>query len=216
LQKWGVYDNIPGPCEPKTCTVYNYKGKVLAHQDGFDKDMREKYDAPFADCHRGDLQASLVRRAKELGVNVIVNARVMKLDINNNYLINNKVAVTISSNGEHKTHIADLVVGADGLWSTCRSVFLARIDPPLPTGDLAFRIVLRIDQIEDPKLREMVQTPGVRFWIGPDSHVVAYSMRGGTMYNVVLLVPDDLPEAVARMEGNLEEMKKLFEGWDPM
>jgi salicylate hydroxylase len=32
----------------------------------------------------------------------------------------------------------------------------------------------------------------------------------------VLLVPDDLPEEVARVEGNLEEMKKLFEGWDPV
>lgn len=210
LQKWGVYENIPGPCEPKTCTVYNYKGKLLAHQDDFDKDMRTKYNSPFADCHRVDLQHALVRRAEELGVDVVLNARVIKFDFQYD---GKRVAVYTSAN---QLYTADLVVGADGLWSTCRCVLLGRMDPPLPTGDVAFRIVLKMDQIEDPKLREMVQTPGVRFWVGPDSHVVAYSLRGGTMYNVVLLVPDDLPEAVARTEGNLKEMKKLFEGWDPV
>lgn len=93
---------------------------------------------------------------------------------------------------------------------------LGRNDPPLPTGDLAYRIVLASDQISDPKLRKMVQTPACRFWVGPDAHVVAYSLRGGAMYNVVLLVPDDLGEGVARSEGNVDEMKKLFEGWDPV
>jgi salicylate hydroxylase len=111
---------------------------------------------------------------------------------------------------------ADLIVGADGLWSFCRGAFAEEKSPPLPTGDLAFRIVLHIDQISDPNLRKMVQEPGVRFWIGPGAHVVAYSIRGGTMYNVVLLVPDDLPENVAKMEGILEEMGRLFEGWDPV
>jgi len=93
---------------------------------------------------------------------------------------------------------------------------LGKRDPPLPTGDLAYRIVLNIDQIQDTRLRDMVQTPGCRFWAGPDAHAVAYSMRGGKMYNVVLLVPDDLEEGVARTEGNVDEMKKLFEGWDPV
>jgi salicylate hydroxylase len=80
----------------------------------------------------------------------------------------------------------------------------------------AYRIVLKLEQINDPKLREMVQTPGLRFWAGPDAHVVAYSIRGGNMYNFVLLVPDDLEEGVARTAGNVEEMKKFLEEWDPV
>jgi salicylate hydroxylase len=93
---------------------------------------------------------------------------------------------------------------------------LGRNDPPLPTGDQAYRIVLKLEQIHDPKLREMVQTPGLRFWVGPDAHAVAYSIRGGSIYNLVLLLPDDLEEGVARTAGNVEEMKKLFEEWDPV
>lgn len=193
--------------------MYNYKGKVLAHEDGFDTNIHRKYGAPFSDCHRVDLQQALVERAEELGVEVILNARVISMDFTSKDE-NDKKATISTFLGE--TYKADLIIGADGLWSTCRSVFLGQFDAPLPTGDLAFRIVLNLSQIEDPKLRKMVQEPGVRFWIGPDAHVVAYSLRGGNMYNVVLLVPDDLPESVARMEGSLEEMRGLFEGWDPV
>jgi salicylate hydroxylase len=36
------------------------------------------------------------------------------------------------------------------------------------------------------------------------------------MFNIVLLVPDNLPPGVSRQSGSVEEMRKLFEGWDPV
>ena len=44
-----------------------------------------------------------------------------------------------------------------------------------------------------------------------------YVLRGGDLFNMVLLVPDDIPEEslASTIEGNVEEMCKLFEGWDP-
>lgn len=211
LQSWGVYDTIRDRvCEPRTITVYNFRGKVLAHEDNFDQNIRRKYGAPFSDCHRVDLQQALVKRARALGVSVVLDAKVSTIDFGQNP----GARARITAGGS--TYTADLVVGADGLWSTCRSTFLGRKDTPLPTGDLAYRIVLKVDQIKDQKLRDMVQIPACRFWAGPDAHVVAYSMRGGDMYNVVLLVPDDLEEGVSRTQGDTEEMQKLFEGWDPV
>lgn len=193
---------------------------MLAHEDGFAENCRRKYGAPFADCHRVDLQQGLVKRARELGVEVVLGARVVGLDFDlipedqNEQDKDRRQAQVKVEDG--RVWEVDLVIAADGLWSTCRSVLLNRRDAPLPTGDLAYRIVLDIDQIADPELRKMVTQPSVRFWVGPDAHVVAYSMRGGAMYNVVLLVPDDLEEGVARTEGNTEEMRKLFQGWDPV
>ena len=35
------------------------------------------------------------------------------------------------------------------------------------------------------------------------------------MFNLVLLVPDDLPPNVARQKGSLDEMRALFTNWDP-
>jgi salicylate hydroxylase len=115
-----------------------------------------------------------------------------------------------------QVYSGDLIVAADGLWSRCREEFVGGKDEPIATGDLAYRIVLDVEQIADPKLRALVEVPEVRFWVGPGAHVVAYSLRGGRMFNVVLLVPDTLPEGVAREAGNVEEMRGLFVGWDPM
>jgi salicylate hydroxylase len=36
------------------------------------------------------------------------------------------------------------------------------------------------------------------------------------MYNIVLLVPDDLPEGVIRQPGSIKEKKALFKNWDPL
>ena len=97
-----------------------------------------------------------------------------------------------------------------------RSSLLGRPDPAQPTGDLAYRIVLNKDQITEPDLLEMVTNPACHLWLGPKAHVVAYSLKAGRQYNVVLLVPDDLPPEVARQKGDTEEMLKLFDGWDPL
>lgn len=226
LHAWGVYRLLRGPCEPRTCSVLNYKGALLAHEDDFADNCRRKYGAPFADCHRVDLQRALVARAGELGVRVVTGARVTGINFEfededdegdeDGEGDGRKKALVLAEGPAGGVFKADLVVAADGLWSTCRSLFLGRRDAPLATGDLAYRIVLREEQIRDEEVRKMVREPGVRFWIGPDAHVVAYSLRGGSMYNVVLLVPDDLEAGVSRTEGSVEEMRTLFEGWDPV
>lgn len=232
LQGWGLYnhDYFPHlPCEPRNCTVYNYKGKVLTHEEHFDKNCWRKFGSPFADSHRVDLQQAMVKRAMELGVKLELGRKVVGIDFDpeddkeNGHSTNGsegscadglKKARVRTLNG--KTYTVDLIVAADGLWSTCRSILLGKPDPPLPTGDLAYRIVLDLEDIQDEKIREMVRVPGLKFWIGPDAHVVAYSVRGGEQYNVVLLVPDNLDEGVSRTEGDTGEMRDLFKGWDPV
>lgn len=172
--------------------------------------MRRKYDAPFWDLHRVDLQVALYERAKQLGVEVRLGSRVADVDFE-------APSLTLESGEELRS---DLIVAADGLWSKCRERFLAAkgtSDAPLPTGDLAYRIVLRLEDLEDDReLYDWVANPSCNFWIGPNSHVVAYSLRGGQMFNIVLLVPDDLPAGVARQAGSLDEMRVIFREWDPV
>ncbi|OCL07385.1 FAD/NAD(P)-binding domain-containing protein [Glonium stellatum] len=209
LKSWGVYEKLQNNAvEPLSLTVHRYSGDVLAREENFKMQMWEKYGAPFVDLHRVDLQQAFVQRAQELGVKLVLGERVSSIDFD-------ALRPTVFTDTKVE-YAADLVIAADGLWSKCRECFLGQKDDPLPTGDLAYRIVLTLDQIKNPKLREWVTNPAVHFWIGPKAHVVAYSMRGGTMYNIVLLVPDDLPESISRQKGSVEEMKKLFKGWDPI
>lgn len=215
LRQWGLLGKLEALCaEPKRLVVHRYaNGEVLACDSRFSEQVRARYEGnPFIDVHRGDLQELLYERAKELGVEVVWDERVKDIVFDRP---EGPAAEVTAESG--KIYEADLVIGADGIWSRCREALLGRQDPPLPTGDLAYRIVLTLDQLgDDRELKEWVQNPECHFWIGPQSHVVGYSVRRGEMFNLVLLCPDDLPADVARQRGETSEMKKLFEGWDPI
>jgi len=45
--------------------------------------------------------------------------------------------------------------------------------------------------------------------------IVNYVLRGGEQFNMVLLVPDDIPTGQNVTEGNVEEMRALYKDWDP-
>ncbi|CAN8104108.1 unnamed protein product [Discula destructiva] len=211
LQRWGLGDRLwRTAAEPRSLTVHRYSGTVLAHEDAFHANIRRKYAAPFLDMHRVDLQLALVVRARELGVAFRLGELVEHVD----FTSGPQPRLTTRSGA---TAAADLIVAADGVWSKIRALHLGRAEPPLPTGDLAYRVVLSLEQAAgDPELQDMIRNPTCHFWIGPGAHAVGYSMRAGELYNVVLLVPDDLPEGVSRQSGSVEEMKALFAGWDPI
>jgi salicylate hydroxylase len=44
---------------------------------------------------------------------------------------------------------------------------------------------------------------------------VNYVLRNGSLFNMVLLVPDNMPAGATTLEGNVEEMRALFKDWDP-
>lgn len=211
FQQWGIDKALePLAAEPTVLAVHRYSdGKTLAIQTDFDKKIRHKYGAPFWDLHRVDLQRALAKRAKELGVELKLGSRVAEIDFD-------KSSLKLENGTDYS---ADLLVGADGLWSRCREGFLkqdGKKDAPLPTGDLAYRIVLNLEDLHDAELREWVSKPACHFWIGPGAHAVAYSLRGGKQYNIVLLVPDNLPAEVAKQAGDISEMREIFTRWDPI
>ncbi|KAK1963192.1 FAD binding domain-containing protein, partial [Colletotrichum sublineola] len=207
LQKWGLPDRLwKSASEPTALVVHRFSGKVLVKEENFNEKIRAKYQAPFIDLHRVDLQLSLYERAKELGVQFQLGQKVDNIDFD--------IPELTTQSGVKAR--ADLIVAADGLWSRSRACFLGKEDPPLATGDLAYRVVLHIDDVTDPELREWISKPQVHFWIGPGAHGVGYSMRAEKMYNLVLLTPDDLPDGVSRQAGDIEETKVRFREWDPI
>lgn len=209
LRQWGIANELKSrAAAPETFSMIRYDGtKVLAQRNKYGEELRRRYGESIWCLHRVELQIALARRAEELGVRINFECRVRDVDLADPSLL--------LENGRVET--GDLIIAADGLWSSTRSLFLGRSKQPNPTGDLAYRIVLTAEQvIDDLELHEMITHPGIRIWMGPQTHAVAYSLKGGQMLNVVLLVKDDLPPNVAKAEGDLGEMGKLFEGWDPL
>jgi salicylate hydroxylase len=118
--------------EPTSLTVHRCPGEVLAQERSFDKKIRAKHGAPFVEMHRVDLRKAMFQRAVDLGVDFYFGQRLESI---------NFARLTVTTLAGH-SFSADLVIAADGLWSRCREIFLGVKDEPLPTGDLAYRIVL--------------------------------------------------------------------------
>ncbi|KAF2806982.1 FAD/NAD(P)-binding domain-containing protein [Mytilinidion resinicola] len=209
LISWGMEQALESyATKPKQANMLGWKGNYISHMD-FHK-YEQECGTPFWDFHRANLHKCLLDRAVELGAVLEVNARVVDVVT----AVDERTADVVMQNGTRRT--ADLVVGADGINSKCREILLGKEDPPILTGDLAYRLLLKTeDMMKDPQLRGFVEDPQVNYWMGPDAHAVNYVLRGGELFNMVLLVPDDMPAGASTLAGNVEEMRALYKDWDP-
>ena len=121
----------------------------------------------------------MLDRALELGVHVHIDSQVTSVDFNF------PPKVTVFGG---KVYSGDLVIGCDGLRSVCREALVGHPDPPHETGDIAYRILVPAkDMKPHPELAEFLESPAINYWIGPDGHAVCYLLKGGDLYNIVLL-----------------------------
>ncbi|TDZ19571.1 FAD-dependent monooxygenase OpS4 [Colletotrichum orbiculare MAFF 240422] len=211
LFSWGLEEKLERyATKPQKCNFIGWKGNVLGDMD-YHRYAAAAGGFPFWDFHRSDLHRCLLERAVELGAKLETNARVETFSVAPDGLTS---AVHLA---DGRTLAADLVVGADGINSRLREEFLGKPDPPQLTGDLAYRLLLNTaDMLADPDLRPFVEHPQVNYWVGPDKHAVNYVLKGGELFNMVLLVPDDMPaDGGNTLQGDIDEMRGHFAGWDP-
>jgi salicylate hydroxylase len=193
--------------------MLGWKGNLISSMD-FHASASLYPGTFYWDFHRANLHRCLYDRAVELGASIRCNSRVVDVKISDSEEERESSAEVVLHNGEQLS--CDLLVGADGINSRLRELLLGHPSPPTPTGDLAYRLLLSTSQIlADPALSSLITSPQVNYWLGPRAHAVNYVLRGGELFNMVLLVPDDMPaDGASTLEGNVEEMRALYEGWD--
>lgn len=208
LRRWGVDARLQADAaKPDLLRIQRFSGKLLAQRTDYEHEVQTHYGSPLWGLHRVDLQSALLQRAQELGVAVRLGAQVVDVEFE-------APALTLAG-GERVA--GDLLVAADGLWSSTRSRFLGQdTHQPQPTGHMAYRILVPIEQVTDTDLKSWMSTPRNNLWIGPDAHAVAYSIRRGTLLNIVVLLTDDLAENAKKERGDIEELRRRLHDWDPM
>jgi len=137
--------------------------------------MRRRYGAPYLCIHRADLHASLLAAARAIG----------RVSLNSGVRITQAVArggtVCAASSDAHAWE-GDMLVGADGLWSSTRELVVGDAHPPRATGHTAWRALL-----DQSALPAALRSACVTVWLGPRLHAVTYPVRAGQALNVVVL-----------------------------
>ena len=155
----------------------------------------------------------LLDRAVELGSRVRTKSEVLDIE----FVTEGANSYARVSIRDQPDEVADLVIGADGINSRCREILIGRKEPPHRTGDMAYRLLFDANDIrKDPELKLFVDERQVYYWYGPYAHIVCYPLRSGALLNMVLLVPDNMPEeGPSTLQGYVDEMMGLFQDWDP-
>ncbi len=191
---------------PADFILRSYRDGCILSKQNMVPYAEERYGAPYLHIHRADYHKILVAEAERLGVGMRLGSTVTKIDFE---------TPSLHLKDKPKFH-ADIILGADGLKSICREALLGHSDPPHLTGDLAYRIIVKAEDMKKhPDLVDLVEKPAINYWMGPDAHAVCYLLKGGGLYNIVLICPDNLPEMVNTAKADVQEMRDFFEKWDP-
>jgi 2-polyprenyl-6-methoxyphenol hydroxylase-like FAD-dependent oxidoreductase len=162
-----------------------------------DEPFRERFGNPYAVIHRADLHGVLLEacRSRE-NIELRVNSEVAGYD-------NETAGVSVRLAGGERV-AADVLIGADGLWSNLRGSVVGD-GAPRVSGHSTYRSVIPFAQMPE-ELRWNAAT----LWAGPKCHIVHYPLSDWKYFNLVVTYHNDAPEPVAGQPVTKEEVLKGF------
>ena len=188
--------------------IHKYTGEFVINQ----KSPPPNPEAPVFNGHRGEFHSVVFNYAKDdLGIPVRLGCRISK------YFEEPDKAGIVLDTGERIE--GDVVVGADGVRSKARELVLGYVDAPKSSGYAVFRAWFsNKDMLADPETAHFCNN-GDTFqgWIGPDVHFLFSTIKNGSDCCWVLTHIDesDIEESWS-LPGKLEDVYKVFHGWDPL
>ena len=194
LQQWGLGDALARAASfPVRLVVrHAHRGREIGTLPLGQRAV-QRYGAPYATVHRAELHRLLLDAFQSTPHTTLQFGRAL------DEFVQSADAVAVPSAVRQAEGLsADLLIGADGLWSAIRESLLAD-GPPQTTGHLAYRALL--PQADLPP--HLCNRDRVEVWLGRKLHVVAYPVRGGEWLNLVAIVHRQFP-------GNRLEAR----GWD--
>ena len=215
LQAWGLAGALEAiAAQPERLQVRSaISGHLLAEMP-LDA-MPVRYGAPYLTAHRADLHALLLQAVQKTATRLYLGKPLEAFQ-------QTAQAVTVQTSDGLQVE-GDVLVGADGLWSSVRTQLLGD-GPPRSTGHLAYRALA-----SQADLPEKLRTQNITAWLGPKMHVVQYPVRRGEWLNVVAIVHGEVAadaanwdhaanaaELSARLAGACQPLRHMIEamqGW---
>jgi salicylate hydroxylase len=170
-----------------------------------------RWGAPYLLAHRGDLHKALVEAVAEQPLIRLVP----ECTLTGFAAREDGITADALHGGIRVTHIADCLIGADGMRSHVRRLLAEnqKDDMPAKARHVAWRTVIKSDGVA-LELRQ----PESTLWLGAGAHVVHYPLRGGRITNVVAVLDETVPidgEAdIWAQPGDPRRIAARFATWD--
>jgi salicylate hydroxylase len=133
--------------------------------------FRKRYGHPYIVMHRSDLLNALLQACQAHPLIELEASRPVAAVED----LGDKARARFA---DGSTIDADILIGADGLWSTVRK--LIADDEPHRDGYVAYRGTIPME-----KMSTHAGLDNVVMWVGPQMHFVQYPVRRGELYNQV-------------------------------
>lgn len=186
LRRFGLKPENFGANTMNHMTEYAIDGSQIRSVDL--TEPNKQWQHPWQLVHRVHLHSELRKVAvapegKGTPADMRYSSRVTHVDPAN-------ASVTLA-NGE-VVH-GDVVVGADGVYSTTRQLVKGGHIKPYSSGKSAFRfLVNKQEAFNNPATRKFVERDGeLVMWLGPHSKIVAYPCQNNELLNFVCIHPSD-------------------------
>jgi salicylate hydroxylase len=163
----------------------------------FGDTFRRAYHYPYFVMHRNDLLSILLHACQQSdSITLETNREVVAVeDLGDG-------ARAICANGA--TYECMALIGADGLKSVVRSYVIGDGEP-LCAEFVAYRGAVPME--------EVIESAGldtIRYWIGPNLHLIQYPLRGGKLYNQVAVFKSERYRPDSDDWGTEEELEAHF------
>ncbi|EOD43335.1 putative salicylate hydroxylase protein [Neofusicoccum parvum] len=210
FKRWpGVEAALDPICHDSKQLVFNrYDGEHLMTQVWEEDDLTRAGGKKF-NGHRGEMHQIVWDHAKSVGVDIRLGQRVSE------YFEDEREAGVVS-NGQRFT--GDVVLAADGVRSTARTIVLGYEDKPKSSGYAIWRSWFPSDELaKNPLTAHLVVNGDTHTgWLGPDIHFLAASIKNGKDFSWVCTHKDeaDIEESWSA-PGKIEDAIECLKDWCP-
>ena len=202
LEGWGLRSGLDAvACFPSLLQVRSAQsGKVLG-QLALGARAVQRYGARYSTIARADLHALLLGAVQAQGSTQLLLDNALQL------VSQDANAVQVTTSDGHQRR-ANVVIGADGLWSHVRD-FVRTDAQPRFSGHLAYRTM-----VPQASLPQSLRSDVITAWLGPRFHAVHYPVHGGEWLNVVVIVQGAAPEDMHQWDhdANADDLRAHLDG----
>jgi len=202
LEGWGLRSGLDAvACFPPLLQVRSAQSAALLGQLALGARALQRYGARYATIARVDLQNLLLHAVQAQGsTQLLLNTALQLVSQDTN-------AVQVTTTDGHQRR-ANVVIGADGLWSHVRD-FVRTDSQPRFSGHLAYRAM-----VPQAALPQALRSEVITAWLGPRFHAVQYPVHGGQWLNVVVIVEGPSPHDIHHWdhEANARDLHTHMDG----